>query len=81
MKNMEPFIVDNYIIRIYRRDEEDLRKMAGIVEQVGTEKKQAFHNLDELWAILTTAGACSPRKGKKRGAGDKANNFEEPDGG
>lgn len=44
--------MDNYIIRIYRRDEEDLRKVAGIVEQVGTEEKRSFHNLDELWAIL-----------------------------
>ena len=49
---MEPFIMDNYIVRIYRHDEEDLRNVVGIVEQVGTEENRAFHDLDELWAIL-----------------------------
>lgn len=64
MQDMEPFIVDNYIVRIYRRDEEDLRKVAGIVEQVGTEEKRAFHDLDELWAILSLRRGKLSRKRK-----------------
>lgn len=64
MQNIEPFIVDNYIVRIYRRDEEDLRKIAGIVEQVGKEEKQAFHNLDELWTILKSPESRLSRKKK-----------------
>ncbi|HBI23988.1 MAG TPA: hypothetical protein DDX84_07290 [Nitrospiraceae bacterium] len=66
MQNTEPFIVDNYIVRIYRRDEEDLRKIVGIVEQVGAEEKRSFHSLDELWTILSVAKGRIPRKGKSR---------------
>ncbi|MBI5193677.1 MAG: hypothetical protein HZA08_09590 [Nitrospirae bacterium] len=56
MKNKKPFIVDNYIVRIYRRDEEDIRKVVGIVEHVGAEEKQAFHSMDELCGILSSQG-------------------------
>lgn len=49
---MKPFIVDNYIVRIYRRNEDDPREVTGIVECVETEERQAFHNLDELWNVL-----------------------------
>jgi len=66
MRKIDPFIVDNYIVRIYRRDEEDLRKIAGIVEQVGTEEKRSFHSLDELWTILSVAKGHLPRKGRDR---------------
>lgn len=36
--SIEPFIVDNYIVRIYRRSEEDIGKLTGVVEQVSTEE-------------------------------------------
>ncbi len=71
MQNIEPFIVDNYIVRIYRRDEEDLRKIAGIVEQVGKEEKQAFRNLDELWTILKSPESRLSRKKKDITKGKK----------
>lgn len=64
MQKTEPFIVDNYIVRIYRRDEENLRKIAGIVEQVGTEEKRSFHSLDELWTILSICRSELSRKRK-----------------
>lgn len=39
------------------------------MEQVGTEEKRSFHNLDELWTILSAAKGQLPRKGKKRNTG------------
>jgi len=47
--------LENYIVRIYRRDHDESAKVAGIVESVETEKKQAFKNMDELAQIL-----CNP---------------------
>lgn len=49
--------VHNYIVRIYRHDMRNPRKIVGIVEEVENETKQAFEDFDELKAIL-----CSPRK-------------------
>lgn len=69
MKIKKPFIVDNYIVRIYRRDEEDIRKVAGIIEQVGAEEKQAFHNMDELCGILSLGRSelSNKRSGSTKG--------------
>ena len=46
----------SYIVRIYREREKDPRNLVGIVEEVGTEGRKAFTNLDELWAILDCKG-------------------------
>ncbi len=48
--------MNNYIIRIYRRDADDPRKFAGMVEVVETEEKKAFTNIDELLEILLAPG-------------------------
>lgn len=45
--------LDSYIIRIYRRGAERGRELAGLVEQIGNGKRQAFGNSEELWAFLT----------------------------
>jgi len=42
----------NYIIRIYRFDENKHRGIVGVVEEVGVKEKKAFTNYDELWEIL-----------------------------
>ena len=47
------YSIDNYIVRIYRYDKNNPRRLVGVVEQVGMEVKKAFHNLDELWTILS----------------------------
>lgn len=52
-------MVESYIVRIYRRDEEDSTKLVGLVETVGLEEKKSFKNFEELLAILT-----SPKGGK-----------------
>jgi hypothetical protein len=45
-------ILDNYILRIYRRKKHDPRILVGVVEEVGVQGSKAFSNLDELWSIL-----------------------------
>ena len=44
--------MESFIVRIYRRHEDDPRGFVGIVEETGVEGKQAFHSMDELAAIL-----------------------------
>lgn len=44
--------IDTYIVRIYRRDETDREKTTGLVEIVGSDKKEQFRNREELWNIL-----------------------------
>ena len=49
--------MENYIVRIYRRDQNKPDEIAGLVELVEAEKRQAFKNMDELSQIL-----CRPEK-------------------
>ncbi len=44
--------IETYIIRVYRRNRDDPRKIAGLVETVGKNEKKAFSNREELWDIL-----------------------------
>jgi hypothetical protein len=46
--------MENYIIRIYQRNDKDAEQVAGQVEVVGQEKVQVFHNFEELKVILST---------------------------
>jgi hypothetical protein len=50
--------MENYIVRIYRRDDE-LNAIAGIVEVVGTQEEKPFKTHEELLAILKMAKAGS----------------------
>jgi len=45
-------VTENYIVRIYRRDEVDSEKASGIVEDIGAKGKRVFKNFDELLVIL-----------------------------
>lgn len=47
--------MDSYIIRIYRRHEND--RLTGIVEDIETQIETGFNDRDELWKIL-----LEPRK-------------------
>jgi len=44
--------MDSYLVRIYRKAENNPRKLVGVVEEPGAKEKKAFHNLYELWDIL-----------------------------
>ena len=47
----------DYVLRIYRRDKNDPRRVVGVVEEIGVEGNRAFSNLDELWSILNSSKA------------------------
>jgi hypothetical protein len=47
----------DYVLRIYRREKNSRRRLAGVVEEVGVEGNKAFTNLDELWSILNSSRA------------------------
>jgi hypothetical protein len=44
--------MDSYLVRIYRRTDDNPRMLVGVVEEVGVKEKKAFSNLYELWDIL-----------------------------
>jgi hypothetical protein len=45
-------VLESYIIRIYRYENNNPRSFVGVVEEVGVPEKRAFTNLEELWDIL-----------------------------
>ena len=60
----------NYIVRIYRSEKGNPRKLVGLVEEVGKDGRRGFTNLDELWGILNQAGKdAAPERGKVRERG------------
>ncbi len=56
--------MENFVVRIYRRDTEDPNKVAGIVEVLGGNQEKSFVNLDGLRAILTAKTTASGKKKK-----------------
>lgn len=59
--------MESYVVRIYRRIDNDPRHMVGIIEIVQDGRQQRFSNLQELWEILTardTKGAKPVRTRK-----------------
>ncbi len=59
--------VDNYIVRIYRREKGNPRLLVGLVEEVGVPGKKAFNSLDDLWEILNRqdSGATKSKRNRK----------------
>lgn len=52
--------MENYIVRIYRRDEYNPDGLAGIVEFVETGEKRPFHRLTDLLAALQQPSLAQP---------------------
>jgi uncharacterized protein (DUF2235 family) len=44
--------MESYLVRIYRKADNNPRVLVGVVEEVGVMEKKAFGNLYELWDIL-----------------------------
>lgn len=65
--------MENYIVRIYRRDEEDCGKVTGVIESVEHDTRHTFHTLNSLRSILMQA---SNRDGRNTVSTD--NNSLEP---
>ncbi len=57
--------MDNYIVRVYRRDVNDPDKIAGLVELVEAQEKKFFVNYDELREILGITGGKPDRRRRK----------------
>jgi hypothetical protein len=55
----------NYIIRIYRQENDNPKKLVGVVEEPEIEGKKAFTNLDELWGILNPVKAAGVARRNK----------------
>jgi hypothetical protein len=63
--------MDSYLVRIYRKAENNPRMLVGVVEEVGGNDKKAFHNLYELWDILNSVK--KERMLSKRNSNSKRN--------
>jgi hypothetical protein len=58
--------MENYIVRIYRRDARDPARIVGIVEEIGGTKKRVFKNFDELWLTLIFPNVDLSAQGENR---------------
>lgn len=47
--------IETYIIRIYRRDPGDPRRLTGLLESVDSGTRSAFHTLNDLRKLLVPA--------------------------
>jgi hypothetical protein len=59
--------LENYVVRIYRREKNDPRILVGVIEEVGVEGRRAFSNLDELWGILNSTQRGLARWMRRKG--------------
>ena len=68
--------MENYIVRIYRRDRDNPDQVTGILESVEEETQQTFHTLDTLHSFLLRQSApgtlAEPPSGKKTAINPKA---------
>lgn len=49
--------MENYIVRIYRRDSDDPNKLTGICESVEKETRDSFNTLGKLVSLISRARA------------------------
>jgi hypothetical protein len=57
--------MNSYLVRIYRRTEDNPRLLVGVIEEPGVNGKKAFTNLYELWEILNPAKIEKTKTKKK----------------
>jgi hypothetical protein len=65
--------MENYIVRIYRRDAADPNKVAGIFESVERQTENSFTSLNSLLSLLARAPAAG------RGPDDAAASTAKPE--
>lgn len=51
--------MENYIVRIYRRDINDRSKVTGLVESVERDTRHTFHHLNSLRSFLMEEPPCN----------------------
>ena len=64
----------SYLVRVYRKADNNPRMLVGVVEEVGVKEKKAFSNLYELWDILNPLRQRGTVRGKVRNGKKKQNN-------
>lgn len=56
----------SFVVRIYRADTEDRRKITGLVEVLdGSGRSEPFRNADELTALLNDRACASGKRARK----------------
>jgi hypothetical protein len=70
--------MESYLVRIYRKAEDNPRVLVGVVEEVGAKEKKAFNSLQELWEILNPKRRTTTkyRKNNQKGTGFKGNGLK-----
>jgi hypothetical protein len=58
--------MNSYLVRIYRRGEDNPRLLVGVVEEAGLNGKKAFNNIYELWEILNPVERENPQKKRNK---------------
>ena len=58
--------MDHYIVKVYRRDNDDPHKIAGHIQHVSSESERPFAHLEELNEILSHSGSICRRKKKRK---------------
>jgi hypothetical protein len=61
----------SYLVRIYRKAENNPHLLVGVVEEPGVNGKKAFTNLYELWEILNPVQNGETQAKKKKGMKNK----------
>jgi hypothetical protein len=64
----------SYLVRVYRKADDNPRMLVGVVEEVGVKEKKAFSNLYELWDILNPLRQSVKVRGKAKNQKKKQNN-------
>lgn len=68
--------MESYIVRIYRRDEQDGAPVRGMIETVDARDQEVFGTKEELWEILSALNSPGKKQKKKnhRSIQDKKEN-------
>ena len=61
----------SYVVRSYRRDPKDHRRLVAVVGKAAARGEQAFHDLKELMAILVSTGTNRGISESVKGRGKK----------
>jgi hypothetical protein len=68
----------SFIVRVYRVDNEDRRKIAGLVEALDCSGRQKpFRDADELAGLLNNWSAASRKRVRKAKTGGQENNSDK----
>ncbi len=52
---------ESYVVRIYRRDQHNPQRVAGVVEYIDSQQSRAFRSMSELMQLLAVRSE-SPRE-------------------